>query len=482
MASRRARAAAAQGASAPETQCVTHAFNINGWAVEIPRDETGSLIVPTQLNAYLPSGIQWEKAAAKMQDEGKVPWRDSTLFTARECSEEPGAGIISVLLVGFALPHIPDEALKTHPMQTKHKAVGTLINKDNLIESEETPLLVVTPISPDPEKKTDLYALLEPSLGLCTPYIIMQTKVFYLPAFRDNTTAKKERGPAWNQLVTTAAASHSRTEQLSAKQATFKKARNTTKIVLEPKASLMNEISCLTDCFLATGEVWHLKELQAVLEQAQTDLQDPPPGRPVLHKFVHNDERFEKEDPESMIEELRELWRELEIDATDILLLKEQLVQEGLYLEYRLLKPFLAEASYQLKKEQHNHKETGSIAREALATVERVLGSRESPTPILSASDERRVLPHLISTLNTIIQDSKNFDKSMKDNCGDHTMVGTLHDVWERYAAQLDTDAAKKSWFEAARYLTASMKAKERGVTEMLQDVVEIFEKLNMGN
>jgi hypothetical protein len=34
---------------------------------------------------------------------------------------------------------------------------------------------------------------------------VVQEKVFYLPAFRDNTSAKHDRGPAWNQNIGIAA-------------------------------------------------------------------------------------------------------------------------------------------------------------------------------------------------------------------------------------------------------------------------------------
>jgi hypothetical protein len=59
-------------------------------------------------------------------------------------------------------------------------------------------------------------------------------------------------------------------------------------------------------------------------------------------------------------------------------------------------------------------------------------------------------------------------------------MTGTLQDVWEKYANALDTDAAKLAWFEAARYLTAAQKHKQRGLGEMVEDMVEVLEKMKL--
>ena len=59
-------------------------------------------------------------------------------------------------------------------------------------------------------------------------------------------------------------------------------------------------------------------------------------------------------------------------------------------------------------------------------------------------------------------------------------MTGTLQDVWEKYANALDTDAAKLSWFEAARYLTAAQKHKQRGLDDMISDLVEALDEMRL--
>lgn len=94
--------------------------------------------------------------------------------------------------------------------------------------------------------------------------------------------------------------------------------------------------------------MWHLKELESILLQADEDLiYTPPASNTALRKFVDSEEDFEDGDPVLMIEELHKLWPELvEIDATDLRILKEQLVRKEIILEYRLVRPFVAEACF----------------------------------------------------------------------------------------------------------------------------------------
>jgi hypothetical protein len=97
--------------------------------------------------------------------------------------------------------------------------------------------MVVTQIQETEQQKTDLFVLLRPKLGLCTPFHVGQKESFYLPVFRDETTDLKQRVPAWNQLVVKQALRPSN-RVLSAKQMAYKKARDTSKVVLEPKVAL----------------------------------------------------------------------------------------------------------------------------------------------------------------------------------------------------------------------------------------------------
>jgi hypothetical protein len=228
--------------------------------------------------------------------------------------------------------------------------------------------------------------------------------------------------------------------------------------------------------------MWHLEELASILQQADEDLiYMPPASNTVMRKFVNNDEEFEDGDGALMLKELGQLWPDLEeIDATDLELLKGDLVKTDIILEYRLLRPFLAEAFFQIRERREAKQNLLNVAEKAAATVRRVLVNCKSVVPILTPDDESLLLPAITTALKNMLQAAATFHKGLKDNSGDQTMTGTLHDVWEKYADALDTDAAKLAWFEAARYLTAAQKHQQRGLGEMIRDLVEVLEQIKL--
>jgi hypothetical protein len=477
--SRRARAAAKNEPTAAK-QIEGHAFNVFGWAMEIPSELSAAVNGVIIINAYEPSTTPWEKAVVAMEKRGEAPWRESLNLTPRELDSVEEAGVGRYLLVGFTCPRLKDEHFKKHSSQTKQKPVGTYLAADGIIRCDGLPVMIVTQTQDTEQSKIDLFALLRPRLGLCTPFHIGQKGCFYLPMFRDETTDLKLRGPAWNKLVAKQSLRPS-DGVLSSKQLTFKRARNTTKVILEPKVSLQNEICSLIECFGKTGEMWHLKELVSVLEDADDDLIfSPPASNTAMRKFIDNDDEFEGEYPALMVKELGQLWPDLKgIDATDLLILKEQLVRQHLVVEYRLIRPFLSEACFQIQELRANTEGLLDVAEKALATVRRVL-QYETAVPILTPDNESLLIPTIISGLKNILHAGRTFDKGLKDNSGDQTMTGTLHDVWEKYSNALDTDAAKLAWFQAVRYLSVAQKHKQRGLDNMISDMVEVLEEMKL--
>jgi len=86
-----------------------------------------------------------------------------------------------------------------------------------------------------------------------------------------------------------------------------------------------------------------------------------------------------------------------------------------------------------------------------------------------------------MTALQQMVEAARTFDKELKASTGDQTMAGTLQDVWEKYANALDTDAAKKSWMEAARYMISAFRHKQRGLADMIEDLVELLEEAKLG-
>jgi hypothetical protein len=269
---------------------------------------------------------------------------------------------------------------------------------------------------------------------------------------------------------------------LSAKQIAYKKARNTSKVVLDPKVALQNEIAFLAEGFAKTGEIWHIQELSLVLAQADEDLQHTPPAaNTAMRKFVDNDENFEDGDTVLMAEEIGQLWPDLmRIDPTDLGMLKEGLIHANIILEYRLMRSFLSEALFQIRKRREGGLDLLDVAEEAVGTVRRVLTNCESAVPIMRPDEEPVLLSAITTALKSVVEAARTFDKGLKDNSGDQTSTGTIHDIWEKYANALDTDSAKLAWFEAARYLTAATKYKQRGLGEMVEDVLKVLEEMKL--
>jgi hypothetical protein len=84
------------------------------------------------------------------------------------------------------------------------------------------------------------------------------------------------------------------------------------------------------------------------------------------------------------------------------------------------------------------------------------------------------------NALKNILKAARYFHQGLKVNAGDQTMSGTLHDVWEKYANALDTDAAKLVWFEVVRYLTAAQRHKQRGLEDLIEDLIEVIDEMNL--
>jgi hypothetical protein len=68
-------------------------------------------------------------------------------------------------------------------------------------KKDEPPILVVVDISSKEREKTQLWALLCPKDGLCTPYQINRNVVFFRWEFRTPATAYSSRAKSWMEVV-----------------------------------------------------------------------------------------------------------------------------------------------------------------------------------------------------------------------------------------------------------------------------------------
>jgi hypothetical protein len=106
------------------------------------------------------------------------------------------------LVVGYAPRYPTVDLLERNPAISYPKKVGQE-RPGNVIEwkKDEPPILVVADISSKKREKTQLWALLCPKDGLCTPYQISRNVVFFRWEFRTPATAYSSRSKLWMEVV-----------------------------------------------------------------------------------------------------------------------------------------------------------------------------------------------------------------------------------------------------------------------------------------
>lgn len=198
----------AKQASTQAAQLQNFAFTIGGYGM---RDGIAGRDVYEVICAYPKSTKPFKSVIAESKlgehiSESKQPlFKESTTYTTRELGPAE-VGVHQYLVVGYALRSQPqgiDLTKKIKSLQ-KQKPVGVTEPKEEDIfkwDDAQPPVFVVTEIVKTQPEGIQLYALLNPKNGLCTPHSIAQDQVFYRHEFRDGTTDKKSRGPAWNGNV-----------------------------------------------------------------------------------------------------------------------------------------------------------------------------------------------------------------------------------------------------------------------------------------
>ncbi len=110
----------------------------------------------------------------------------------------------------------------------------------------------------------------------------------------------------------------------SAKHQRHRRAKDTTKQVLEPGMFILNELVGFILVFEKYKQSWHVQELRRVLEEAQEDLRSMPmPAYWGLTKFADLGEvELTEEDAEKVVEDVQELWKDVAVTVPAVLKLK----------------------------------------------------------------------------------------------------------------------------------------------------------------
>ncbi|KAH0559983.1 hypothetical protein GP486_003499 [Trichoglossum hirsutum] len=255
------------------------AFNTHGYALEdgmLGRSKYETIL------AYAKSTTPYHEAIKKMRrDEIDNIFRTGATYTLRELGPlEPG--LYQYLVVGYVPQDLPAEYRKL--LGQKQRPVG-IKRPDSVIawEEDKLPLIVVTEVLISNQR--------EYNFGRYWG----QTMVF-----AHHTISN------WNKLVAAQSVRASDTV-LNIKDEKFRRAHDTTRVVLEPNQSLANEVLCLSLGFKRSKDIWFLKELQNVFSEIDADLNyRPPPRNTGLRKFIEAAEGFNEEDAKAVVKEIGE--------------------------------------------------------------------------------------------------------------------------------------------------------------------------------
>src|ERR1700722_10962084 len=159
--------------SEPPTQIADLAFNIRGHALE---DGLRGRRENEVINAYNPVAIIFTNAIKRLSTAKEEVWRESLAFTPRELGGiEPG--LRPYLVVGYALREPPPGTLTASKETRKQQPIG-IARPDSIIAWVESNVVyVVSEILEAPKEGVQLWALLKPNHGVCTPYQIGQDAV-----------------------------------------------------------------------------------------------------------------------------------------------------------------------------------------------------------------------------------------------------------------------------------------------------------------
>lgn len=479
----RAQRAQDHEARQPDPQLKDFAFNVYGHALEdgmIKGRSENEIILAYQDR----SKIKIDKIVEKLEREKADPiYRPSNEYTEREKLRDE-VGCRPYLVEGYALRSRDQDSIVTtvDAKAKKQQPVGTKAAANCYEWNEkELPLLVVTEVLDSNTQGTELWALFKPVHGICTPVKIKQELVFYRHEFREaSTTTIPNRKTEWNLLVSAQAVRPNFMKAPSEKQDQFKRARDSSKVIVAPNVSFANEILCLARGFEKTKKSWYLKELQLVLEELDEDTNFAPIDHD-LRDFTDGDDEFDfdRDQAQIFVDHFNERWPEVRHVTVDrVMSLKKGMVEAGIVLEYRLLRSFVAEGAYRLSLSQPYRGDLKDFVKELVASAERMIPLPAS-SPSISPFQETSFLHALHVKLQEVVKAGRVFDKHLKDSHGDATFKhdGTPYDIWTHYADMPDTDSAKAAFMALARQHAAALKYKETSMEIMINNILKVMEE-----
>ncbi|KAH7350384.1 hypothetical protein BKA66DRAFT_446992 [Pyrenochaeta sp. MPI-SDFR-AT-0127] len=217
--------------------------------------------------------------------------------------------MVKYLLVGW-VPQTDAAAQQTKMKQGMPIGIEAPAD-DQIIEFdpedlEHLPLMVVVKVVYDEkDTSTQSFVLCRQINDLCTLYMVGQKEVFYLSQFRDSTTNKKDRGGAWNRMVSKYALQELEGPK-TARGLKWRRARDPSK---------------LAGVYEEPNDVWSTKELKEILAEVDRDVTFALPENTALRNFsdlrMEGSEGFTQEEARDVLQEMRVTWPDIQGDKID---------------------------------------------------------------------------------------------------------------------------------------------------------------------
>ena len=186
-----------------------------------------------------------------------------------------------------------------------------------------------------------------------------------------------------------------------------------------------------------------------------------------------------------------------------VLLLKQGLNDvDAVEVEYRLLRGFLAQGTFAIDEaiseliSGHPDLSLQEIAvrplEDTLNKLKRIVETtyrcvkritpRPKSMPPISTTSQAALISTIVKKLHEMVEAGKVMDGALKNLCGDVSLQGSPYDMWAHYADALDIDSAKQAFFSVVRFFVMEERSKNRGLGDMIADLVDVLDRAGYGS
>jgi hypothetical protein len=316
---------------------------------------------------------------------------------------------------------------------------------------------------------------------------VAQAEVFYFHEFRDDATSTAGRKSSWNNLVLAKSwVVDEAKKHLSERQIRYKRARDTTKIVIEPSQSFANDLVALTAELSINPSLYIVKELKRLLKLTDEDLEYRPLlSNKNLHRFLNRNEKvlvgFGYDEAKGLVAEVKTLWPEIPLTPDAVLQLKQGLEESLMAVEYRHLRGFLFHAAKKLaRRPDLDITRVGALkhlVEDARDEVRDIIGSAPPSSLSIERDACRAFLSAMIQKLKQISLVGQQYSEKIRAVNGDQISQATLPEIWETFKEAMDVDTAKLLLGQALRYLATEMINKNDDTADMVDELTEELER-----